>query len=80
MGNFLMVYDRAKGDVLRLDRFPNQEAAMRQRFALERSNKDNPDIEIVVFVADSEDELRRTHARYFKSFSDLVRGFSLRVA
>jgi hypothetical protein len=80
MNSFLMVYDRAKGAVLQLDKFPNQEAAMRQRFALERTNKDNPDVEIVVLVADSVDELRQTHGRYFKSFSDLVRNVSLRIA
>ena len=43
--------------------------ALERRFELERTY---PDYEVVVLGAESEDAIRRTHGRYFKSFDELL--------
>lgn len=79
MHHYLMVYDRSEGRVLRMDRFTDARAALRERFNEE--NRQPKDVEVVVLSAASEDALRRTHARYFRPVKDLVRGMSaLRIA
>lgn len=34
-------------------------------------NVENPDIEVVILKSESHDELKETHARYFKSLKEL---------
>jgi len=43
-----------------------------RRFALEREHRLEPHIEVVLLGARSEDVLKRTHARYFKTVRELV--------
>ncbi len=66
MIHFLLVFDRREGRVLSKQEFDTRSAAMAGRFEAERLHKDNPDIEVVVLGAQSDDALRRTHARYFQ--------------
>jgi hypothetical protein len=68
-------YDRKKGRVLRLERFSNdqRERAQTLRLELERGpGKENHEIEVVLLEAASEEALQRTHAKYFKTFHDIV--------
>lgn len=67
MPYFLMVYDRQAARILELREFPEAERdeAMRLRDAREETEMDNGRIEVVLFGAESEDALRRTHGRYF---------------
>ncbi len=65
MGHFLIVYDRGSGRLIRQEAHPSAEDAMRARFVAEAEYEGQPDIEIVAVDAASEDELRRTHGRYF---------------
>lgn len=76
MASFLIVYDRGRGALLRLDKIADQQTALKQRFTLERKYEGNSDIEVVVLVAESEQALRETHARYFTTFGDLMRSMS----
>lgn len=74
MKYFLLVYRRSAG---RLEEPPrdlgsDQEAALKIRFERERRERRDPDVEVVVLGAPSLDALKRTHARYFKSFAELV--------
>ncbi len=73
MPQFLIVYNRDTGDVA-IDRYEDdaREAAQERRFALENEHRLEPHIEVVLLGARSEDVLRRTHARYFKTVRELV--------
>lgn len=73
MPQFLIVYNQNTGDVS-VDRFDDdvRDVAQERRFALEREHRLEPHIEVVLLGARSEDVLRRTHARYFKTVRELV--------
>lgn len=73
MPQFLIVYNQNTGDVS-VHRFDDdaREVAQERRFALEREHRLEPHIEVVLLGARSEDVLRRTHARYFKTVRELV--------
>jgi hypothetical protein len=72
MNHYLVVFNRSKGELLRLTRYVDREEALNARFAEERSHRDDPDIEVVILGAVSGDALRRTHGRYFKDFDQLA--------
>lgn len=80
MNSYLVVYHRARGELLEFRQFDSQVAAMRRRFELERVHEANKQIEVVVLMAESESVLRKTHARYFTSFGDLLRAMAARLA
>jgi hypothetical protein len=65
MKYFLLVFDRAKGQLVRpIAKFGASEEAVRARFECEATGL-GQDIEVVVLGAESEQALRETHARYF---------------
>jgi hypothetical protein len=73
MSLFLLVFDRhnREVDVRQLDdRDPAN--AMAVLFEAEQRILEHPELEIVLLTAADEDDLRRTHARYFESFDDLL--------
>jgi hypothetical protein len=72
VNHYLMVFDRVEGRVLRLAHCENAVLAMRARFEAERSYGAAKNIEIVVLGAQSEAELRETHARYFEDAGQLT--------
>jgi len=74
MNYFLIVYDTAAGEILELKRFGvlQRALALSQRFARELAERDRRNIEVVLLSAESEDELRRTHSRYFESSAELA--------
>jgi hypothetical protein len=69
MSYFLLVYDRKAGQLRELVEFDDddRETALAERFARERDSEGRQDLEIVLLGAPSEESLRRTHSRYFKS-------------
>jgi hypothetical protein len=72
MSYFLLVYDRRAGQLRELKHFhdTDREIALAERFARERDSEGREDLEIVLLGAPSEEALRRTHSRYFKSASE----------
>ena len=73
MINFLLSYDRRSGD-LEIQEFRGEggrASALRARLKAE-GRVAGSDREVVVIAADSEEALRRTHARYFKSVTELA--------
>jgi hypothetical protein len=70
--HFLLVFDRIQGRVLSERRFTDHRKALEERFRAERLHRANPGIEVVVLTAESKEALRRTHARYFQSVSELA--------
>jgi hypothetical protein len=69
-----MVFDRRSGEVVERTVYSDRHEALRARFEAERKYQDAPDIEVVVLAADSEDAVKRTHARYFGTLRTLFEG------
>jgi hypothetical protein len=70
MRNFLVVFNRRTG-ANTVREFPAGcgREVVRQRFALERQHRGDPDIEVAVLGSSSRAELEKTHSRYFRSSS-----------
>jgi hypothetical protein len=71
VAHFLIVYDRDAGELVRKARYETSAAAMQARFEAEAEFRGRPEIEVVAFVAESEEALRQTHARYFLDLAAL---------
>jgi len=73
MTQFLVRYRRSTGDLLHFEDLGfDRTAAMKRRLEEEEAYKDDSDVEVVVLAASSREALIRTHARYFKSVSELA--------
>jgi hypothetical protein len=72
MAHFLLIYNRAAGQLLRQQEYTDAVAAIADRFAAEVEFAGQPDVEIVVIGAESEEELRTTHGRYFLGLTELA--------
>jgi hypothetical protein len=70
--NYLVIYNRRAGEIVRRGRFETAADALEARFEAEREFCDEPDVEIVVLGAESWDALYRTHSRYFKGVQELA--------
>jgi hypothetical protein len=71
---FLIVYRRQTGELLKLqDLDADRARALESRAEEERHWRDDPEVEVVVLGANSLEELRRTHGRYFKAVGELAR-------
>lgn len=74
MKYFLITYNRRRGALATPMRvFDDQKVAMAERFRIEATRVD-ADLEVVVLGAEDEQDLVKTHSRYFKSVGDLARG------
>jgi hypothetical protein len=74
---FLIQYDRPKGELIRLDKFDDDDRTMadKKRLTLEIDlNRQQIDHEVVLLQAHDENALRRTHRRYFEDLAELVEG------
>ncbi len=67
MRHFLIIYDRRKGRILELHEYGPEEAAKASadRFERERVERADANIEVVLLGADSLDQVKATHSRYF---------------
>ena len=73
---FLIEYDRTQGKLISFESFADHERdlAENSRLQLELElNREGIDREVVLLEAGGENELRRTHRRYFEDLSDLVK-------
>ena len=64
MTYFLLVFDRPRRSLVEMRPFADPDEALRERIKRELELQSS-DIEVVVLGAASEDDLRRTHGRYF---------------
>jgi len=74
MDHFLLIFERTTGR-LEIEKFSGPQAgriALRARFAAESRFAGQHDIELVVIQAKSENEIKKTHSRYFQSASQLT--------
>lgn len=79
---FLIEYDRSAGLIKRFEGFDvnEKELAQQSRTKLElERNKQNVRTEIVLLEAANEDDLRKTHARYFEDVQELINSFKQQV-
>lgn len=68
MKSFVLIYDRKERKPLELRTFPDTQFEAAMAFRLQeqqRALREGLDREIVLFHADSEEALRRTHGSYF---------------
>lgn len=75
MAHFLLIYDRGAGQLVRQRQYADAAAAFAGRVDAESEFVGRPEIEIVAVTAESEDELRTTHGRYFLDLSQLAARF-----
>lgn len=72
MAHFVLIYDRPAGQLVRKQQFDSNAEALSARFEAEHEFRGRPEIEIVALTAESEEELMRTHGRYFLDLAQLV--------
>lgn len=65
MPGFLIEYHRKRGDV-RVERFDSLVDAMKERLDRDQRNRDD-DLEIVTVSSRSQEQLQKSHSRYFVS-------------
>ena len=67
MKHFVLVFDRRKAVILEQREFASDqaEAAWAASDQLTRQHVGEPDVEVVLFGSRSEEDLRKTHGRYF---------------
>jgi hypothetical protein len=71
---FLLVYDQLKGKILELQEFQAHErlAALQARFEREVKTLGQAHLEVILLGAESAESLKKTHARYFQSPSQII--------
>lgn len=72
---FLIEYDRARGELLTLEKFAESEWGRAENARLEMEldlNERGLNHEVVLLEAESEEALRRTHRRYFENLAELA--------
>jgi hypothetical protein len=72
---FMLTYDRSSATLMTLEVITagRESEAFQRRLAAEvGAFRDGMDVEVVILEADSEESLRRTHARYFEDLGDLL--------
>jgi hypothetical protein len=80
MHQFLLIYDRRAGTIIRHRGYGTAQSALAARFTAEREFRENPDVEVVVLGADSWEALKKTHSRYFKPVQQLAQAALAREA
>lgn len=81
MKHFLLQYRRSTGQLVDLrDLGEDRAKALVLRFAMEKKVRTDPDVEVVILAAQSRDALVHTHARYFKTMSQLAEELSSSTA
>ena len=75
MSHFLLIYDRAAGQLLLKKEFATDADALAARFSAETEYGVRSSIEILSVSAGSEAELKKSHGRYFLSSQELGERF-----
>lgn len=75
MASYVLVYDRKSARTLRLLAFDAEHTsdALRAWQELEHAHLAEPDTEVVLLDAESEEDLRRTHGRYFDLSEEIAK-------
>ena len=68
---FLLIFDREKRQAT-VQEIADGDGVMARLFEAESRLRTEPALEVVLLTAADEDDLRRTHARYFESIDELL--------
>lgn len=69
MKDLVLIYNRISG-ALRLSEFDDPAEAVRVRLEREKEYRDDPNTEVVLVTAESLDDIKKTHSRYFMDVAD----------
>jgi hypothetical protein len=69
---YLVIYNRREGRIIRHRHFQGSGSALAARFKAEAEFLDDSDVEIVVLGAESWEAVQNTHSRYFKPVQELA--------
>jgi hypothetical protein len=73
MSYFLVIFDRRRRTEAVVERIEDPDLAVERLFELEKQLAEPGEKRsVVLLVADDEEEIRRTHSHYFKSFDELL--------
>jgi len=72
MSLFLITYDRPAGKLLSVKEYTDEEAVQASADLREQESAKHAHIEVVMLHADSLDDLKRTHGRYFKTAREIA--------
>lgn len=70
--HFLLVFNRASGELVSIDSFEEQDLVISAFSLLERTHEDDDQIEVVQISADSIDTLKKTHGHYFSGVETVL--------
>jgi hypothetical protein len=71
---FLIEYDRNGGRIVKMERFEDEDRVKAQESRLELElelNRENIEHEVVLLEAATEEDVRKTHRRYFEDLHEL---------
>lgn len=72
MALFLLTYNRRTREV-DVDEITDHHEGLARLFEAEQRLRHEPDLEIVMLAAEDEDDLRKTHSRFFESVDELLK-------
>lgn len=72
MSLYLLIFDRTNPTSVEVEEFADPRKAVESLLTAERLRGKRPELEIVLLNATDEDDLRRTHSRYFESIEELL--------
>lgn len=72
---FLLHFNRRTRQVL-VEQMEDEDQALARLAVAEREARNDSTLEVVLLSAADEADLRKTHARYFESFDELLAGVS----
>ena len=72
MSLFLLTYYRDRRHKTTVETIGDGSLALERLFAAEQDARSHPEVEVVLLTAADEDDLHRTHSRYFESVDELL--------
>jgi hypothetical protein len=72
MSHFLVIHSRTDQRATRVERIDDARKAQERLFELEDEFRDDPERDVVLLIADREEDLLRTHGHYFKDTQELM--------
>lgn len=72
MSYFVLTYNRRRGKLESIDQFAEVATAEDHLFRAEREHVGDENLEVVLLASPTQEQLLRTHGRYFKSMTDLL--------
>lgn len=73
MSLFLLRFNRRTGRVV-VEKLDDEHEALDRLSTAEREAREDSTLEVVLLTAADESDLRKTHARYFETFDELLAG------